>query len=890
MKDVDSRFVCGCAVALALLIGAGVARAQQPNIIQLIADDLSWVDLSNSLSAYSNGSGFYQTPNIDRLANEGLSFTHAYAIQNCEPTRAALFTGQYPTRNGVHNVDSLNRNNGGSVLLGANDLDGIVPSAVTLGETLQSAGYTTAHVGKFHATDSAGEITSAHGFNVNIGGTTTGSPDSNYEASSSGVFDGQVGPGMDAYGAPYTQQYVDDNLTPHANGNNPNSIVGDNKHLTDATADAAIDFMDDHLAPNDPFFINVGFHAVHTPINNNVPRDDLKAKWDATTSSDPRHSNQNYAAILEGMDQAIGRIIAFVEDPNGDGDQSDSIAENTIITFVSDNGGHQTMTSNAPLRGHKGTQEEGGLRVPLIVWAPGIIDPVTEGGRTNDEAVHVVDLYPTYAEFAGATLPDAETHALDGESLAGIIQGTESEADRNAVFFHFPGYLEPRARPTSTIVRDFGDERVKLAYFYEEAPHSVTTSYSGVEGAFLMFDLSGVTDTNGNVIDQVDLGENNNLVDRDMTNMQYKRAARATWDLRNFLDETGAVYPTVRATGAAIDAPHHTPRITFDLNGIAEPTLDGATAFATDEQAVTLSMTAVGQNAVFDTNDLGVGVNSDLDGTSPDVERRVDGTLATPEAIEFSFDVDVLLKSILVGGITNSNESMLLEFISGDNPFTGLSGYTGNGFALGSNTLSYTRSSGSGPELVEFGLLDQDEILLTAGTTLAFYANPATSGGVLLDAISVALPIEGVPVYLGDFDGDGEIDGDDMDLVYANAGNAAFDVDLDGDADDDDVQDLVNNLLGSVFGDANTDLKVTLIDLNALGANFNQAAGWAGGDFNGDGTVSLADLNYLGANFGFDGTPDTGPPVFSPSVPEPASLALLALAAATLPTRRRRAA
>ncbi|MEM1304929.1 MAG: sulfatase-like hydrolase/transferase, partial [Planctomycetota bacterium] len=381
----------------------------QPNIIHIIADDMGWADLSGGQSSYGQGSAFYETPNIDRLAAEGMAFTSAYALQTCVPTRAALMTGQSPARTSVYNVQSID-GNANSLLVAPGNETKIPTAAITVGETLQAAGYTTAHFGKFHVAQTTGDITAEHGFDQDFGGGTSGAPVTFF--ASNNEFDNRVGTGLDPYAAPYTQSYIDENLKPFANGADVDSLVGTPKHLSDAMADAAIDFMQGQLgAGGDPFYMNVAFHAVHSPIE---PRPDLEAKYDGVlaanggASPDPRHDRADYAGLLEGMDQAIGRIVAYLEDPNGDGDSADSIAGDTVLLFYGDNGG-TNATDSSPLTGRKGSQQEGGLRVPLIAWSPGRV----AGGTVTDEPVQAVDFYPTFAEFAGAALPDATAYPLD---------------------------------------------------------------------------------------------------------------------------------------------------------------------------------------------------------------------------------------------------------------------------------------------------------------------------------------------------------------------------------------------------------------------------------------------------------------------------------------------
>jgi len=703
------------------------ARAQ-PNIIHIIADDLGWVDLSGGSTNYGHGSDYYQTPNINALAARGMSFTSAYSQQNCVPTRASLLTGQYAPRNGIHNVGSLNRAGNDTLLVGPTDGDNVDPSAITVAETLQSAGYTTAHFGKFHVHANRADISTQHGFDINmeIGNNPSGTP---YRAVLSGGQWTFGVPEFDPYAQPYTQAYVDELLVPFANGNNPNTLVGAAKHQTDAMADAVTDFLTNHSEDAAPFYVNVGFNAVHAAV---TPRPDLEAKYDAIPSTDPRHTNAAYAGFVETLDQAVGRIVAAIDDPNGDGDTSDSIAANTLLLFYSDNGGHIGATDNSPLRERKGTFREGGLRVPLIATMPGAI----AAGSTSDEAVHAIDFYPTFAEFANTAVPNPQSHTLDGESFAGILRGEKSVLDRSAVFWHFPGYLDTRSVPTSLITKDVGEQRYKLLYFYEDEH----------------YELFNLTD---------DLSESTDLLSGVANPADYAVARQMSVDLRDWLDEQGALYPTVRATGAEVQPPAPLPsqppvQITFDLS---DPAAQGQATHQIVQSGVTLSLAAVGDGALLDRNSSGVGVNSSDDSGAVLTQRRIDGTLPTPEAIEFSFDADVTIDSMMIGAIdTGGSESLVLTYISGVNPFAGLAGYMGD-YNLGAGSLTFTPPAGADtPLLVSFGGVGQDDFVVQAGTVLAITANPAAAGGILFNEISIRFFGSAQP---GDYNQDGTVDAAD---------------------------------------------------------------------------------------------------------------------------------
>jgi len=725
--------------ALLALSGQVRLAIAVPNIIHIVADDLGWTDLSTGLTNLGNGSAFYQTPNIDQLATQGMSFTSAYGMPTCVPTRMALMTGQSGARTETYTVISV-AGETGDPLLGATNHPNLTNDTITVGETLQSAGYTTAHFGKFHVTQSTGDITSEHGFDFDYGGGVRGVP-GGFFAEQQGpnwTFSDDVGPLLDAYADPYTQPYIDANLKPYANGADVDSLLGTAKHLTDATTDAAIYFMSSQLGSGNPFYMNLAFHAVHTPIQS---RPDLEDKFiqiideNGGTSPDPRHDSAAYAGLLEGMDQSIGRLVDFLEDPDGDGDQSDSIAGNTLVLFYGDNGGRTPQTSNSPLRSGKRSNYEGGVRVPLIAWMPGTV----AAGSSSDEATQPVDFYPTFAELAGATLPNPATQPLDGESLVGLISGTQQHLQRDGVYFHYPGYDDVNPGPLSSVVLDAGDTRYKLFYFYEDR-------------TFELYNL------------QSDLGEANNLADGDMTVLEYKLATRAVKSLRDWLDSNNAVYPTLRSDGSPIPPPAHTPVTTFQLGQSSGIDLDGLTEASISKLGVTLSLAAQGSTASFDADSDDVGISSSLDTGVPEQQRQINGTYTTPEALEFSFDKDVLLKSLLVSGLDfGTTEKVRLDFVSGVNPFTGIAGYNSDGFMLGTDSLTFDSNFADATDFsIDFGLLAQDEIFLTAGTVLALSGDPAVDGGISLASISIARPLDAITDILEDYDLDGAIDGTDL--------------------------------------------------------------------------------------------------------------------------------
>jgi len=521
-----------------VLVCFTVIAKGQPNIILIMADDLGWTDISSPNSSMGNGSRYYESPNIDQLAEQGMSFTYAYTQQNCAPTRAALLSGQYATgpNNGVYNVSSLNRPSKGLVtpIIPHTQTKHLTEECVSIFETVKTAGYHTAFFGKMHAIQTGEHATTYLGVDHNVAlrketpATVNGEKVKNEffaqkDDKKGWIFSHQ---GLKPYAQPYDSAYIQDVLMPMQNGNDPWSLLGTPKHLTDALGDAVVDYIKDRTEEKKPFFAYVSFHAVHVSI---LPRLDLETKYNAKESIDSRHDRADYAAFVELLDQNVGRIVNALDDPNGDGDTSDGIAENTLVVFYSDNGGFVGPTDNSPLRLRKGTYYEGGVRVPLIFKQPG---KVAANTVNSVQEVHAIDFYPTLAEIAGAKLPAPSNYELDGQSIASIIKGEkEVLEDRKEIYWHFPGYMDIRNMPQSVIhYRTDNNEHYKLFYRYED-------------GSYELYNLSK------------DIGEKNNLLEGEPDKTALDLALKMNNKLRDWLINRKAPTGTWRESGKAVKYP-----------------------------------------------------------------------------------------------------------------------------------------------------------------------------------------------------------------------------------------------------------------------------------------------------------------------------------------------
>lgn len=381
---------------------APVPTARPPNVVVIVADDLGAMDLGCC------GSTFHRTPNLDRMAAEGVRFTNSYAAcPVCSPSRAALLTGRWPQRFGLTDWIPGRGDGVGQRLQVPKVADHLPLEETTLAEILSAAGYTCAQIGKWHL-GGAGSEPARHGFAVNVAGDAAGHPAS-YFAPFLGR-DGKPLPGL--------------------------ADAKPGEYLTDRLTTEAERFL--QAQQGRPFFLWLSHFAPHMPLQ---AKPELVAKYPAATPFKGTQANPIYAAMLESIDESVGRVLAKLEELG--------IADDTIVVFTSDNGGLATLegpntpaTSNAPLREGKGWLYEGGLRVPLLVrWARG-------ASARGTCAVPVVglDLVPTLCEACGVPMPTR----CDGTSLLPLLRGN-TELARDALYWHYPHYANQGSRPGGAV-------------------------------------------------------------------------------------------------------------------------------------------------------------------------------------------------------------------------------------------------------------------------------------------------------------------------------------------------------------------------------------------------------------------------------------------------------
>ncbi len=470
-----ARRMTGCC-ALWLVLCAAMAMAVQaadrPNIVLIFADDLGWKDVGYQ------GSDFMETPNLDRLAQEGMVFTAGYAAAgNCAPSRACLLSGNYTPRHHVYAVGSTDRGNKAQHrLIPIPNRNGLAKQHVTLAEALQAAGYATGHFGKWHLAGRDGALPTEQGFDVSF----------------------------DSFGEGELREGSEGNKT---------GPPTDPKGVFTLTRKAC-EFIE--AQQDRPFFCYLAHHAIHTPLQ---ARAETLAKFQAKRPGE-QHGNAMYAACTYDLDASVGMLLAKLAELK--------LADKTLLVFTSDNGGTQ-QSSQEPLRGNKGSYYEGGIREPFVVRWPGVTTP----GSRCDVPVINVDLFPTFLAAAGAAVPQGKV--LDGESLVPLLRG-EGGLTRQAIFWHFPGYLDNpvirgreldvrtgfRSRPVTVIHK--GDWKLHL--YHEEWQLDGGRGRLATNNAVELYNLRD------------DIGERHNLASDNTT-----KRDELLEDLLAWQRSTGALFP-----------------------------------------------------------------------------------------------------------------------------------------------------------------------------------------------------------------------------------------------------------------------------------------------------------------------------------------------------------
>ena len=436
-----------CFVAVFCLATLSASWAKQPNVLFFLIDDMGWADLP------CYGHKFHETPAIDSLAATGVRFTDFYATPVCSSSRGTIESGQNSARVGI--TDFLP----GHWRPFEKQIVPPMPQALdheltTPGEALQSAGYVTGYFGKWHLGGGPDNAPNKHGY-----------------------------------------QYTDRTLAGFGKwrGKKPAG-----PKAIDLITDQAIFFLESHAGKDKPFFLHLSHHAVHIPIQ---AREETIAKYVQKKKPDTGVNHPVYAAMIEDLDTAIGRVLKKLEEMK--------LSDNTVVVLASDNGGlvevftggGQIVSTNAPLQREKGTIYEGGIRVPFIVKWPG----VTPKGATCSVPAATWDLLPTFCTIGQAAKPK---QPLDGRDLAPLLKAPSAKLDRKALHFHYPHYHH--SRPASAI----RSGNYKLIEWLED-------------GRLELYDLD------------IDVGET-----QDLAKSQPERAAKMAAELEQWRQRVGAKMPT----------------------------------------------------------------------------------------------------------------------------------------------------------------------------------------------------------------------------------------------------------------------------------------------------------------------------------------------------------
>jgi len=484
------------ALSLSRLAGAADRSSRPPNILFILIDDMGWMDST----VY--GSRYYDTPNVERLAERSMLFTDAYAANPlCSPTRASILTGKYPARLAITapagHLPPLPPDQPLLPTEGPAHQKVLIPESRrflpleerTIAEALREAGYRTGFIGKWHLGQPEEYWPQHQGFEINVGG---------------GGY-----PGPPSYFSPYRIKPLPDGP--------------EGEYIADRLTDEALAYIEQHR--DEPFALFLWHYSVHAPYQ---AKEELTERY--VDRVDPRGKQDDpvMAGMIKSMDESIGRVLDRLDELK--------LAENTIIVFFSDNGGNEydrvgprewLPTNNDPLRSGKGSIYEGGIRVPMLVCWPGVVEP----GTKCSEVVSSIDFYPTLLEMAG--LEPGPAKVLDGESLVPLLRRT-GKLRREAVFCHFPHRTHP---PTGMLCQPCTSVRKgdwKLIRFYDTSDEFPNP-----------YELYNLKD---------DIGETNNLADR-----MPLRVKELDTLIDRFLEATGAIVP--------IPNPKHDPAALAEVDG-----------------------------------------------------------------------------------------------------------------------------------------------------------------------------------------------------------------------------------------------------------------------------------------------------------------------------------
>ncbi|QZT38015.1 sulfatase [Halosquirtibacter xylanolyticus] len=501
-------------LTLALLASSQLVQAKktskklQPNIVVFMVDDMGWQDTSLPFwnkETYLNKQ--FHTPNMEKLASEGMMFTQAYACAICSPTRVSLMTGMNAARHRVTNwtlyKDKMNQGSPKGLKIPEWNYNGVgVDQAVShtaytpqpLPKVLQDNGYYTIHCGKAHfgAIGTPTEDPRSLGFDVNIAGHAAGGPASYL--------------GSDNFAKPQKKNSI---------WNIPGleEFHGKDIFLTEALTQKALQVVTDSVPSQKPFFLYMAHYAVHSPIMG----DDRFVQKYIDQGLSPIEAK--YASMVEGMDKSLGDIMYYLKKNN--------LEKNTVILFMSDNGGLSALargglahTHNYPLSSGKGSIREGGIREPMIVKWPQVVKPNTK----CDDYVIIEDFFPTILEIAQVKELPNKHQPIDGKSFTPLLEGQKNINNKRPIFWHSPNFWGPSG-PGISFYSAIREGDWKLIYYHTNQK----------------FELFNIKE---------DIGEHYNLACQ-----QKDRTKQLAKKLSDYLREVKAQLPIIAKTGEKVPLP-----------------------------------------------------------------------------------------------------------------------------------------------------------------------------------------------------------------------------------------------------------------------------------------------------------------------------------------------